>query len=317
MNRFVPLSLIGVGLAASVAHAQIEINPNLSVTGFIDMSATYADFDGGDSSSFNLDQAEIDFLINFEPISAQFDLNYLGDNDDGEFDLEQGFLTYDFGNGASMNFGKFLSYHGWEAAEPTGLWQYSYGYELVGSIPGYHNGVTYDYSGDWGSFGVALLDSVYNADGSLDDSEFGFETKVTLTPVEGLTLYFGYAHDSYDGGFTGALDSIQLLNFWTSYEYDSWTFAAEVNNYTESFSGAGDFDAFQWLLMANLAIDDTNSVTFRVSGEDTDDGDLMKYTAAYLKNITENLALVFEASHSDFDSDFESTNFAIEALFTY
>lgn len=317
MNRFVSISLIGAGLAASVADAQIEINPNLSLTGFIDMSVFYADEDGDNSTSYNLDQVELDVLLNFEPIMARFDLNYVGDNDDGEFDLEQGFLTYDFGNGASMNFGKFLSYHGWESAEPTGLWQYSYGYEIVGSIPGYHNGITYDYAGDWGSFGIALLDSVYSADGSLDDSEYGLETKLVLTPTEGVTLYFGYALDSYDPSFSGALDDIQLLNLWASYEWDSWTFAGEIVDYTESYSGSSDFDAFQYLVMANLAIDDKTAVTFRYSAEDTDDGDSTKYTISPSYKISDNLLGLFEISYVEFDGGLDTTSFAIEALFTY
>ena len=91
------------------------------------MSATDVDNAPVDStsSSFNLDQAEIDFLIDFDQIGGQIDLNYLGDNNDEEFDLEQAFLTYDFGDGLTLDAGKYRSYLGFESWEPTGLYQYS------------------------------------------------------------------------------------------------------------------------------------------------------------------------------------------------
>ncbi|MDQ8183902.1 porin, partial [Pelagicoccus sp. SDUM812005] len=151
MNKLLSLTAAGALLSSSALYGQIEINDNLSVTGFLDMSLFHADNDDGDSTSFDLDQMEIDFLLSFDEITAQIDLDYQR-GDANEIDLEQAFLTYDLGEGTSITAGKFLSYMGWETAEPTGLYQYSYAYGTT--IPGYHNGVSIDFSEEWGSLGL-------------------------------------------------------------------------------------------------------------------------------------------------------------------
>ena len=139
MNKLLKVSVASALFSATTLFGQIEINDNLSVTGFLDMSIAQSDSDQlGDDTAYNLDQDELDFLFDFDEITGQVDLNYLGNNDTGEFDLEQAFITYDLGEGSSLTAGKFLSYHGWETAEPTGLYQYSYGYDLNATIPGSH-----------------------------------------------------------------------------------------------------------------------------------------------------------------------------------
>ena len=63
MNKLLKTTLAGLLLATPAIHAQIELSDNLSVTGFLDMSAVDVNSETGeDTSSFNLDQAEIDFL---------------------------------------------------------------------------------------------------------------------------------------------------------------------------------------------------------------------------------------------------------------
>ncbi|MCH6255442.1 porin [Puniceicoccaceae bacterium K14] len=311
MNKLLKLSIAGLALTGAASYGQIEINENLSISGFLDMSTVYTDFEEGDETAFNLDQVELDFLFDFDTITAQVDINYLGDNDSGDVDLEQAFLTYNFGEGSSISAGKFLSYHGWETAEPTGLYQYSYAYDLFPTIPGYHNGVSYDYSADWGSFGIALLDSAYSADGSLSEGEYewGGELKLVLTPTEGLTLYFGYATDQGND----SVADVDLFNFWTSYEWDAHTVAFEYN--ILDTDGLED-EIKQWLLMYSIAATDTGTFTARISNEDAGVIDADKYTVAWIEALTDNLALVFEYSMSDI-GEADVDTFAIEALLTF
>jgi len=294
-------------IAAGTTYGQIEINENLSVTGFLDMSVTDTDSDSGDSSSYNFDQAEIDFLVSFDEVSGQIDLNYLGGND-GAFDLEQAFITYDLGSGSSVTAGKFLSYHGWEAAEPTGLFQYSYAYDLVGTIPGYHNGVTYDYSDDLMTLGIGLLDAVYTSDGSIGDSSYGVEAKAVFTPAEGLTLYFGYAKDKMETG-----KDMDLINFWASYEVGAATYAVEFNTYD-----FGMTEGEQWLAMGNWALTDTLGITARISDDAIDGGEsAMKYTLSPGWTVGDNLAMLIEISETDFDTMGSATSLAFETIFTF
>ena len=323
MNKLLTLTAAGALLSASALNAQIEINENLSVTGFIDMSAGYADTDLGSSTHYDVDQVELDFLLSFDKITAQIDIDFQPGQAD-ELELEQAFLTYDLGEGQSLTFGKFLSYHGWETAEPTGLYQYSVAYSAP-TIPGYHNGIAYDVSTDWGSFGIALLDGVYGEDGGLANAggmyEYGLEAKLTFTPAEGLTLYFGYALDEAEEGF----ESRSLFNFWSSYETGAHTFAVEYNMFEggDFDTGLGDLDIDQWLAMWNVKVSDKGSVTLRVSDEQIQGLEsgptivsLRKYTAAYLHTVTDNLALVFEISDTDIEGA-SGTEFAVEALFTF
>lgn len=317
MNKLLKL-LAASALLTSAAFGQIEINDNLSITGFLDMSATFADQGGDQASTFDLDQMEIDFIYSFDQITAQVDLDYQRD-DINELDLEQAFITYDMGGGTSISAGKFLSYHGWETAEPTGLYQYSYAYG--DTIPGYHNGVSLDFSADWGSLGLAVLDSVYDDDGSLGNSddlyESGLEAKVVLTPAEGWTLYLGYGLDHADTGYWIPTEDRELINFWTSYEVGATTYAFELNDYSN-----GALDIGQWLVMWSLAATDDGTVTARVSSDTRKWAGVQfiettKYTAAYIHTLTDNLALVTEVSLSDDGSDDDITEIAIEALFTF
>ncbi|MDQ8186116.1 porin [Pelagicoccus sp. SDUM812002] len=314
MNKLLSLTAAGTLLTSSALHGQIEINENLSVTGFLDMSLFHADTDDGDSTSFDLDQMEIDFLFSFDEITAQVDLDYQR-GDANEIDLEQAFLTYDLGEGTSITAGKFLSYMGWETAEPTGLYQYSYAYGTT--IPGYHNGVTIDFSDDWGSLGLALVDSVYDDDGSInsdaDDFDMGIETKLVLTPADGWTVFLGYAVDSANAGG----EDRELVNLWASYEFGASTIAAEVNDYSDGMT-----EINQWLLMYSVATGDKGTFTARVSGNDVREGtsldnqDFKKYTAAYIHAVNDNLAIVSEVSQIDYFTG-DATEFALEALFTF
>lgn len=323
MNKLLKLTAAGALLSASAAYGQIELTPNLSVTGFLDMSATYTDDNGSKSSTYDLDQMELDFLLSYDQITGQVDIDYQRD-DTNELDLEQAFITYDLGEGTSITAGKFLSYLGWETAEPTGLYQYSYAYG--DTIPGYHNGVSLDYNADWGSLGIALLDSVYDDDGSLgtggdidslfegDAYEYGIETKLVLTPAEGWTVFLGYGVDRADTGDALMIDDRKILNLWTSYEFGSSTVAAEYNNFTN-----GMLDIDQWLVMYSTALNDNDTITVRVSNDDRSDGsEFTKYTGAYIRTINDNLSIITELSSTDIKgADDKVTQAAIEALFTF
>lgn len=313
MNKLLKLSLAGLFLATSALQGQIEINENLSITGFLDMSAVETDSEpnNNSNSTFNLDQVEIDFLLNFDELSGQIDLNYLGGNDD-KFDLEQAFMRYDLGDGSDVEAGKFLSYMGFETFEPTGLYQYSYAYDIRNAIPGHHNGVRYNYNDDFLSLGLGLLDSVYDPDGSIQDSGHGIEAKIAITPLEGWTIFLGFAKDSMEG----ASQDKDLLNFWTSYETGNVTWALEFNNYDFGPTDVGS----QFLVMANLGLTETAGITFRVSEDDQDfkGGDTAtKFTVSPNLSINDNLGVLFELSQTDYGTEGTVTSAAFETIFTF
>lgn len=315
MNKLLKTLLAGLLLAAPALHAQIEINDNLSVTGFFDMSVVDVNSEiGPNDSSFNLDQAEIDFLLDFDEITAQIDLNYLGNNATEDFDLEQAFFAYDFGDGLNVEAGKFNSYHGWETIEPTGLYQYSYAYDLnTNTIPRRsQNGARVNYGDDFVNFGLSLVDSIYGPDGSIGDSQYGAEAKIVIFPAEGLTLYLGYAKDK---GMDATTDK-DLINFWTSYEVGNMTYALEFNDYDMGMNMTGS----QWLIMANMGITDNFGITARVSEDEQDwaGGETAtKFTISPGWSVNDNLGMLLEASQTDYGTEGTVTTLAFETIFTF
>ena len=145
--------------ASSFSFAEIALTENLSVEGFVDMS--YTDSDAGDSR-YGIDQVEFDFLFNAGAVSAQVDVQYEGSkksvldvaklrsqlesgnpsdkdsdylSDVNEVIIEQAFVTYDLGNGGALTAGRFASQLGFEAFEPTGLYQFSTAYSTRTGLP--------------------------------------------------------------------------------------------------------------------------------------------------------------------------------------
>ncbi len=318
MNKLLKALLAVSLLAFPSLQAQIEINENLSVSGFFDMSiVSNSNETREDDSSFNLDQAELDFLFDFDNLTGQLDLNYLGDNDDEEFDLEQAFLNYSFGDGLSVEAGKFRSFLGFESWEPTGLYQYSTAYDLIDIRPGHHNGVRALYADDFVAFGLSLVDSLYDPDGSIEDSEKGIEAKIAIFPIEGLTIQAGFGQESG----ASSINDRDVINLWTSYEVGNMTYAFELSQYDFGLHPWGDqWEGSQWLAMANMGITDNFGITARIS-EDTQDfrgGETAtKFTISPNVTVHDNLGIIFEISQTDFGTEGTDTSLALETIFTF
>ncbi|MFO8027578.1 MAG: outer membrane beta-barrel protein, partial [Opitutales bacterium] len=170
--------------ATSYSTAEIVINDFLSFEGFVDSSYSHTDVEIGDEemneNSFNVDQVEISWLFDFDPVTAQVDFTHLGSDsnranrselDNGDIDVsntgvEQAFATYHMDNGSAITAGLYASMLGFEAFEPTGLYQYSFAYDMmIGDttlLPGYAQGVKYTYEGDSSFFGISLQDEAFD-----------------------------------------------------------------------------------------------------------------------------------------------------------
>jgi hypothetical protein len=341
--------------AASFSTAEIVVNDFLSFEGFVDSSYSHtnlgADADGNENS-FGIDQVEISWLFDFDTVTAQVDLEYegssravsvesdnsAGQTSSGEIDsvnVEQAFVTYHFDNGGAVTAGRYASMLGFEAFEPTGLYQYSTAYEASG-LPGYAQGVKYTRESDATFFGISVQDEAFEnggdrLGGNEGDSSYAVEVAGAYDLGNGVAVFLGGAYEDAEAG-----DSY-IVNAYTTFETGAWLFAAEVN-FGNSESGAfnilddagavemgggNDVDVLSGLLMANYAYNETASVTGRVSYEEVDgtvDGDVTKYTLAHNKALADNLALITEVSFADADldgSDEEETEFAVELLFTF
>jgi len=333
--------------ASSFSMGEIVVNEFLSFEGFIDSSYSHTDIDQGtsgvssdNSNEFGVDQVEISWLFNFDTVTAQLDLQYEGDDegkdqDDGQ-SVEQAFVNYALANGDVVTAGRYASMLGFEAFEPTGLYQYSTAYDASG-LPLYAQGVKYTRESDTSFFGVSIQDEAFDFGGdnqNLSSSSYAIEVAYAQDLGNGVAVFLGAAFEDADAGDT------YIVNSYVTYETGAWLFAAEVN-FGNSENGAfdvtnaydiaaadvtgNDVDVMSGLVMANYAYSDDSSVTARLSYEEVEnensvESEATKYTLAHNKALADNLALIVEISYADADIndiDIDGSEVAVELLFTF
>ena len=293
------LILTAIVLGVSTASAQIKVTDNLSLTGFLDMSAV--NDDGINTMSF--DQLEVDLLYDYgNGVTARADLNSLGG---GNVVFEQGFVHYKNKNGAFIQAGKFLSCSGWETAEPDGLYQFSTSATLV--YGGYQNGVAVGYGSEkFGLYG-SVVSSVWNG-ADTDAENIGLEGQISLMPAPGLTAKVAYLWED-----TGAFNT-GLLNAWASYATGPLTLAGELN--LVSNWQVPNTDGTGFLVMANVALSDRFAVTGRYSQLDLDNASkINEITFSPSFSLTNNWLILAEVRR-DIDPT-EKTVVAVETLFSF
>ena len=296
------------------ASAEIKLTEDLSVSGFLDMSSTTTS--GGDETDIGLsfDQFELDFHLNQGSVAARVDIDSTARTIGGKVvQLEQGYVTYTLPestvSGVSIKAGRFLSAMGFEAAEPTGLFQYSFSEGIP--YPGYHNGIGVDVkpAKQVGIY-VALLSGVWNVNDT-DVKNPGIEAQVALTPMEQLTAKVGYAIDKMEDY------SQSELNAWVQFAQGPLTLAGEIDMLTNW--GADGKNGMHFLGMANVSLADMISapvaVTLRFSGISLDDEDSStEFTLSPSYSATDNWLLLAEFKQR---LDAEETIIALESLFTF
>jgi len=343
--------------ASSFSMGEIVVNEFLSFEGFVDTSYSHTDTENEignpntsvSDNSFQVDEVEVSWLFNFAAVSGQVDTQLEGgdrsDTGDGFF-VEQAFVNLPLANGDVVTVGRYASMLGFEAFEPTGLYQYStaYGQSV---LPGYAQGIKYTRESGASVFGISLQDEAFdnfrNFDAAnnfqgvgqnLSSSSFGLEVAYSRDLGNGFAIFIGGAFEDSTFGDTN------VINTYVTYETGAWIFAAEFNTGNSEngvFSvrdfndaviiGGTDVDANSGLLMANYAYSADSSVTARISfeefeGQNNVQGDRTSYTLAHNKALNDNLALIVEVSRADVEisnivKDEETTEVAVELLFTF
>ena len=310
----VALIVVAFTFSLGSASAEIKLTEDLSVSGFLDMSSTTTS--GGDETDIGLsfDQFELDFHLNQGSVAARVDIDSTARTIGGQgVQLEQGYVTYTLPestvSGVSIKAGRFLSAMGFEAAEPTGLFQYSFSEGIP--YPGYHNGIGVDVkpAKQVGIY-VALLSGVWNVNDT-DVKNPGIEAQVALTPMEQLTAKVGYAIDKMEDY------SQSELNAWVQFAQGPLTLAGEIDMLTNW--GADGKNGMHFLGMANVSLADMISapvaVTLRFSGISLDDEDSStEFTLSPSYSATDNWLLLAEFKQR---LDAEETIIALESLFTF
>jgi len=311
--------VLATSIAASVfaagsvpaAFADIELGEGLAVTGFVDMSYQYVDDDREERTDkvFGIDQVEVDFLYTgANGVSARVDVEYAagGEFADDRTFIEQAYITKQINDQFSVKAGRFLSYSGWEAEEPTGLYQYSstgYGQYFYGY---YQQGVSAYYDGGVVDFMVSVVNTAVDPS-DYDTTTLATEVGVAIQPLEGLTAKLFYISD----------DDNDLINFWTSYEVSNFTFAFEYNqaDYADNSEGDG------YLLMANYAAGDFGiTLRYHDYSIETEAGATIEENSGFTISpsyaLGDNLLLVAEYRIDEFGDDDKNT-FALELLYSF
>jgi len=276
----------------------------LTVSGFVDASYTNTDSDD-DNTSIGVDEVEIDFAFSYEGVSAEVHL----DTTAGTVGVEQAFVTTDL-SGITISAGRMLNLLGFEADEPTGLYQYSRAYDATGNDAGrsYNEGIRA--AASQGDFSVAasVTDSLYDdpavgAEGDADD--VAFDILASYSGIENLSLSLGYADD-------GNGDS-QVVNFYATYVLGQLTLAGEYSDWDRNGTESDNY-----LILANYSLNDDTSITVRRSEvcASTDDDDFEKTTVALNYSISDNLSTVIEYSDSELGGE-DSDTIAIEGIFSF
>lgn len=331
MNKTILLG--AAGLASVTAFAQIDVADYLAIGGFIDMSYSSASTEGDrisddSDTSFAVDQVEINFFVNYENVSGQIDIDTSGGL--GSLRIEQAFATYSITDMLSITAGRYDSSIGFDAFEPTGLYQFSLAYDLHDATglapsfavsPGQLTGINVDLTADAFSVGGSIVDGIYGQDGRLggeseddddapNNSTVGVEVYGAFTGVEGLLIYTGFAYDWVEA--TNGSNYIDwTYNLYGLFETGPVTVGAEIiyGEYeTLNASGLvgtlGD-DAMEFLtqVMVNFAITDQAAVTGRISriyGENDDTNmelEAYKLTVSPSFVFTDNLSGLVELSY--------------------
>lgn len=291
--------------AVGTASAQMKVNDNLTITGFIDMSALLED--DGDETSVNggVDQMEISFLLEFDEVSAHIDINSLPTG----VVMEEANVTYTPEStsdiGFSLTVGRFLSALGWECAEPICLFQHSVSQGIP--YPGYQNGVAVRFAPtDKVSFYAAALASAWDVNDT-DWETAAFEGQVSLKPIEEITAKIGFATEDMGEYFKTE------LNAWASFTSGALTLAGEVD-ILDNWDADGEA-GIHFLGMANYALSDRIAVTGRFSGIDLDSsGTKTEVTVSPSYKVTDNWSVLAEVRRN---IDAETTQIAVEQIFTF
>ena len=128
MKKKIAISTAFLG-AFCLSFSEIALTESFSVEGFVDMSYSHTKDDSTvanqTENSYNFDQVEITFLWDFDAVTGQIDLQW---GDGTGYSVDQAFTTFSQSNSIVVTAGRYDSMLGFEASEPTGLFQYSGAY---------------------------------------------------------------------------------------------------------------------------------------------------------------------------------------------
>jgi len=322
------VSLVLILSSLSISHAQIKLTDNLSLSGFLDMSAgTSLVEDESTEANAAFDQFELDFHFANDKVSARVDVDSTSTSSEVSrlIGLEQAHVSYAFSDKFSITAGRFLSCIGFEAAEPADMYQYSWSQGIP--YPGYQDGVAINFTlNDQVGIYASMVESVWGNPMSSSLNLPSFEAQVALTPIDKLTTKIGFAGDVLSNG-AGTEYLQSEVNAWAQFDVaDNFFVAAELDllGNWDAIAKDGNLrpegdSGMHFLGMANYGLTDKVAVTARFSGYKVGDGDLeTELTLSPSYTFTDSWGGLVELRQTLADADGNSrTDIAIETIYTF
>lgn len=291
---------------------------DVQIGGFVDAILNIVDEEAADDTSIDFTSTAVLQLSSeiSEVVSLNVDLQY---DDMDSFSLRQAYSTWAVNDQVTLQFGKSISWIGYQAAYAPGLYR-------VGVTP--YTGDYYgnDTVGVWGMFSpmenvgvtVAIVDDIYGSKSEPDSFGIGAEASVDIEGYGNVQVELQYDQsgaDFWQGYTTEAIaadDAAMTILAHTTADQvvDGFTFGGEIVY--------GDYDASTGMgimAMANYVINDMASATLMVSYYDpnTDDDvggtddDLIEVAVALLttptmdSNFAVNAEIAFLSSEASDD----------------
>jgi len=310
----------------------IALGNAVKLRGYIDTRLSLVSVDKDANSTVTSDKedisagADLDFLIDLSPVTAEVHLNVSEDN--GSDLLEQAFGRYSFNQDLHLTFGRQETVLGYEGDESTDLFAVTRGFTNFdvdhdgnSSTPmhnvkasrrnNYVDGIRLSYNN--GLFGVVfgIHDTYgYGNNSDLDDG-MAIDLAASVMFFPGLEAQLGFANENGSGD-----DDTQAVNGWIEWTPGDLTLAMEF----DSISYDNNTDLFDFMLLGNYRFSDFFAATLRYSHMNFDSGsadfDSNKFTIAALLSITQNFDINFEYSHTARDSA-DMNEFYVQGLITY
>ena len=353
MTSFLILvSLVLIFSSWNIPYAQIKLTDNLSLSGFLDISAETSIAEDEDTEiNTSFDQFELDFHFTNNKVSTRVDV------EGGLITPEQAHVSYAFSDKLSVKVGRFLSCIGFEANEPTDMYQYSLSQGIP--YPSYQDGVAINFSlsstksriqpakpkkqekklpSGWqdfddndtsrstsnnlGNFQIDIYASMVSSIWS-ESSNFnnpGFEAQIALVPnqkfsksVGVLTAKIGFAGNMITDGDDSYLKS--EVNTWVKLKVTESLFVAAEFDLLGNWETKGE-NGMHFLGMTNYRLTNKAAVTIRFSGFSIGNGDVSsEVTISPSYNFVENWRGLIEVRQT-LNPD-PITNIAIETIYTF
>ena len=308
-NKLLAL-LATIGLVSSASA--VEINENLSISGFIDGS--YQKGDGGADDSLGIDEVEVDLSLNVGSVAGEIHIDQTGAE---AVNIEQAFFTYSLENGVSVTLGSYGSALGLEGADPTSLYTFSrayndtYNFADVDSL-GAVQGVTVAYAG--GDYSIAAS---FESDGTFGNNseDLDVEFAFSYTGLDNVVLGLGYFMDNSDNdAVTAGEQSRNVVAVNATYSMGTTLLGAE-------YIAADDDDPLggesAFMLLLDHDFNDKLGAALRYSEYEQDSAaETQKFTIAPNYAITDSLGAIIEYSNED-DGANDTDTVAVELLYTF